>query len=68
MDKFDRDLADTMIQPQPHTGSYYAKQLLISNSDCQPLKGAQSADVCVVGGGFTGISTALHWWRGAMQQ
>lgn len=25
-----------------------------------PLKGAQTADVCVVGGGFTGLSAALH--------
>lgn len=25
-----------------------------------PLKGAVKADVCVVGGGFTGLSTALH--------
>jgi len=25
-----------------------------------PLKGDQHADVCVVGGGFTGLSTALH--------
>lgn len=25
-----------------------------------PLKGAQKADVCVVGGGYTGLSAALH--------
>ncbi|AXI48941.1 FAD-dependent oxidoreductase [Sulfitobacter sp. SK012] len=25
-----------------------------------PLKGAQKADVCVIGGGYTGLSTALH--------
>lgn len=48
-----------MIQPQPHTGSYYAATVN-QQLDCQPLKGAQSADICVVGGGFTGISTALH--------
>lgn len=48
-----------MIQPQPHTSSYYAATVN-QQLDCQPLKGAQSADVCVVGGGFTGISTALH--------
>ena len=24
------------------------------------LKGAQTADVCVIGGGFTGLSSALH--------
>ena len=48
-----------MIEPQPHTSSYYAATVN-QQLDCQPLKGAQSADVCVVGGGFTGISTALH--------
>ena len=48
-----------MIEPQPHTSSYYAATVN-QQLNCQPLKGAQSADVCVVGGGFTGISTALH--------
>ena len=48
-----------MIEPQPHTSSYYAATVN-QQLDCQPLEGAQSADVCVVGGGFTGISTALH--------
>jgi gamma-glutamylputrescine oxidase len=28
--------------------------------DYAPLRGAHSADVCVIGAGFTGISTALH--------
>jgi len=47
------------VQPQPHTGSYYAATV---NSDTHypQLRGAQSADVCVIGAGFTGISTALH--------
>ena len=48
-----------MIEPQPHTSSYYAATVN-QQLDCHPLKGAQLADVCVVGGGFTGISTALH--------
>ena len=48
-----------MTQPQAHTGSYYAatvKQV----TDYAPLSGSQDADVCVIGAGFTGISTALH--------
>jgi gamma-glutamylputrescine oxidase len=47
------------INPQSHTGSYYAAT---ANEDTAfaPLRGDQSADVCVVGAGFTGISTALH--------
>lgn len=47
------------IQPQTHTGSYYAASAS-PKSDYPPLRGSQSADVCVIGAGFTGISTALH--------
>ena len=46
-------------QAQAHTGSYYAATVN-SISDYAPLGGSQSADVCVIGAGFTGISTALH--------
>ena len=44
---------------QEHTGSYYAAT---ANDDTQyaPLQGDHAADVCVIGAGFTGISTALH--------
>ena len=28
--------------------------------DCPELAGAQQADVVIIGGGFTGLSTALH--------
>jgi glycine/D-amino acid oxidase-like deaminating enzyme len=47
------------MQPQAHTGSYYAATANHA-TDFAPLLGAQSADVCVIGAGFTGISTALH--------
>lgn len=44
---------------QAHTNSYYAH-----SANPQParpaLQGEVTADVCVVGGGFAGISTALH--------
>jgi len=44
---------------QSHTGSYYAAS--INNiTDFAPLRGSANADVCVIGAGFTGISTALH--------
>ena len=45
--------------PQPHCNSYYTAT---ANEipDYPLLKGAQSCDVCIVGGGFTGISSALH--------
>ncbi|MDH3578242.1 MAG: FAD-binding oxidoreductase [Gammaproteobacteria bacterium] len=48
-----------MTNSQPHTGSYYAATAN-ENTDYPPLNGEQHADVCVVGAGFTGISTALH--------
>ena len=28
--------------------------------DCAPLRGEQTSDICVIGGGFTGLSAALH--------
>ena len=47
------------MQPQAHTGSYYAATVN-DVTDYAPLQGEHHADVCVVGAGFTGISTALH--------
>lgn len=44
---------------QPHTGSYYAATVN-EVTHFASLRGAVSADVCVIGAGFTGISTALH--------
>ena len=43
----------------PHTSSYYAATAN-EETNFAPLRGGQRADVCVVGAGFTGISTALH--------
>ena len=44
---------------QPHTSSYYAATIN-NHKDYASLEGDVSADVCVIGAGFTGISTALH--------
>jgi gamma-glutamylputrescine oxidase len=47
-----------MDQRQEHTGSYYAASVNeVTDYPC--LEGAKSADVCVVGAGFTGTATAL---------
>ena len=48
-----------MLQAQTHTDSYYAATVN-DVTDFAPLLGAQNADICVIGAGFTGISTALH--------
>ena len=45
-------------QRQEHTGSYYAASVN-EVTDYPRLEGAKSADICVVGAGFTGTATAL---------
>jgi len=45
-------------QRQEHTGSYYAATA-IERTEYPSLTGGKSVDVCVVGAGFTGVSTAL---------
>ncbi|OHV12277.1 NAD(P)/FAD-dependent oxidoreductase [Kushneria phosphatilytica] len=42
-----------------HTGSWYAASMNDRN-ERPALSGTTSADVCVIGAGFTGISAALH--------
>lgn len=47
------------METQEHTDSYYAATR--EYSDAWPtLEGDQRCDVCVIGGGFTGVSTALN--------
>lgn len=48
-----------MEYSQPHTGSYYADSAN-DETDFASLAGAVNADVCVIGAGFTGVSTALN--------
>jgi glycine/D-amino acid oxidase-like deaminating enzyme len=45
-------------QKQEHTRSYYAATVN-EVTDYPVLEGSRSADVCVVGAGFTGVATAL---------
>ena len=45
-----------MMQSQAHTGLYYAATVN-DVTDYAQLRGEQTADVCVIGAGFTGIST-----------
>lgn len=48
-----------MSQTIEHTGSYYAYSAN-PTPDRPALRGSLRADVCVIGAGYTGISTALH--------
>ena len=45
-------------QKQEHTNSWYAATVN-EVTDYPELQGTESADICVVGGGFSGVSTAL---------
>ena len=45
--------------PAQHTASYYAASSL-PQPDHPALTGEQVADVCVVGGGFSGLNTAIE--------
>ncbi|NNK32887.1 MAG: FAD-binding oxidoreductase, partial [Xanthomonadales bacterium] len=45
-------------QNQEHTSSYYAASVN-ETTDYPELEGEHSADVCIVGAGFTGVATAL---------
>ena len=47
------------MRPQGHTGSYYAATTN-DLTEYVPLRGDERADVCVIGAGFSGVSTALH--------
>lgn len=47
-----------MTSAQPHCSSYYAATRN-DHTSYPTLKGEVDADVCVIGGGFTGVSTAL---------
>ena len=48
------------VQRSQHTASYYAASSL-PQPDHPVLQGEHVADVCVVGGGFSGLNTALNW-------
>jgi len=47
-------------KPQP---SYWEASAGDSDLHCEPLAGTQSCDVAIIGGGYTGLSAALHLAR-----
>jgi glycine/D-amino acid oxidase-like deaminating enzyme len=47
-------------KPQP---SYWEASAGDSELRCEPLEGAQTCDVAIIGGGYTGLSAALHLAR-----
>jgi len=56
-------MAFTLNQDRSDTGDYpdsYYHATQNSAPELQPLDGSCRADVCIVGGGYTGLSSALH--------
>ena len=53
------DLLTANDIPGEYPASYYAASANL-RTDFDPLDGARSAEVCIVGGGYTGLSAALH--------
>ncbi|SHM06125.1 NAD(P)/FAD-dependent oxidoreductase [Vreelandella subglaciescola] len=49
-----------MVRTASPPPSWYRDSIVVQLGDCPPLEGEVRADVCVVGGGITGCSAALH--------
>ena len=47
------------MQGQAHIDSWYAASAALE-LNFPPLRGEASADVCIIGGGYTGLSSAIH--------
>ncbi|MGH1454818.1 MAG: NAD(P)/FAD-dependent oxidoreductase [Paracoccaceae bacterium] len=54
---------DHAYGPEPIKTCYWAETVPDWRFDCPPLQGDALADVAVIGGGFTGLSAALHLAR-----
>ncbi|MDD2059531.1 FAD-binding oxidoreductase [Pseudomonas sp. GD03860] len=52
-------MSASVQQPASHTASYYTASSL-PQPEYPPLAGESSCDVCVVGGGFSGLNTAIE--------
>ena len=46
--------------PRTYAATSYYTQTTDTSTEYPSAKGAIKCDVCIVGGGFTGLSTALH--------
>jgi gamma-glutamylputrescine oxidase len=57
-----RSFPDALTPRPEHVPSYYAATIR-ERCETQRFEGPARADVCVVGGGYTGLSTALHLAR-----
>ena len=56
--RLSQDRTDTENYPDSYYHATCNRQL-----DLQPLDGSRRADVCIIGGGYTGLSSAIHLAR-----
>jgi len=56
---FEASMTPAAVEPIAHAPSYYAATAG-AIPERPPLQGHADADVCIVGAGYTGLSTALH--------
>lgn len=54
------DSLDANDQPGVHPGSSYYTATAMPFPALPPLEGDRACDVCLIGGGYTGLSAALH--------
>ncbi|RLA58561.1 MAG: FAD-dependent oxidoreductase [Gammaproteobacteria bacterium] len=52
-------IRDRHVKPQAHIDSWYAATANLK-LNFLPLRGDSTADVCIIGGGYTGLSAAIH--------
>jgi len=60
-----RNSENALVPSTLHAPSYYAATVTQAVA-AAPLEGAHACDVCIVGGGFTGSSAALHLARAGL--
>lgn len=57
------NIIDPHVPGQRHVDSYWAATAGAEVSDTPPIQGDQDVDIAIIGGGYTGLSTALHLGR-----
>src|SRR5690349_8405673 len=57
------NIIDPNAPGQPHVDSYWASTAGPEISGASPVAGDLEVDIAIIGGGYTGLSTALHLGR-----
>jgi glycine/D-amino acid oxidase-like deaminating enzyme len=57
------NIIDPTVPGQPHVDSYWAATAGAELADTPPISADCDVDIAIIGGGYTGLSTALHLGR-----